>query len=53
MYAFAILLLVSAWLLALHVLNSPFLALDFEITVVYMPTAIAGIIMLYYVVRHR
>ncbi len=47
LYAFGILLLVSLWLLALRLFNSAFLALDFEVTLVYLPTVLAGIIALY------
>lgn len=47
LYAFVILLLVSFWLLAMRILNSAFLALDFEVTLVYLPTVLAGIIALY------
>jgi hypothetical protein len=43
-YAFIILLIVSVCMLALRLMNSPFLALDFEVTLVYLPTALAGII---------
>ncbi len=47
LYAFGILLLVSLWLLALRLFNSAFLAFDFEVALVYFPTALAGIIALY------
>jgi len=43
-YAFAILLLVSAWMLIMRLMHNPFLALDFEVSLVYLPTALAGII---------
>ena len=46
LYAFMILLLVSLWMLALRLTNNPFLALDFELCLVYLPTALAGIIVL-------
>jgi TRAP-type C4-dicarboxylate transport system permease small subunit len=45
-YAFVILLLVSAWMLTMRLLNNPFLALDFEVSLVYLPTALAGIIVI-------
>jgi TRAP-type C4-dicarboxylate transport system permease small subunit len=44
LYAFAILLLVSAWMLTMRLMSNPFLALDFEVSLVYLPTALAGII---------
>lgn len=47
LYAFGILLLVSLWIFSMRVLNSAFLALDFEVAIVYLPTALAGIIALY------
>jgi hypothetical protein len=43
-YAFAILLLVSFWMLTLRIMNNAFLALDFEVTLVYFPTALAGVV---------
>jgi TRAP-type C4-dicarboxylate transport system permease small subunit len=43
-YAFVILLLVSAWMLTMRLMNNPFLALDFEVCLVYLPTALAGMI---------
>jgi TRAP-type C4-dicarboxylate transport system permease small subunit len=46
-YAFLILLLVSAWTLLMRVMKSPFLMLDFEVSVVYLPTALAGILTTY------
>jgi hypothetical protein len=47
LFAFMILVLVSLWLLVLRLFNSAFLALDFEVTLVYFPTALAGVIALY------
>jgi TRAP-type C4-dicarboxylate transport system permease small subunit len=44
-YAFVILVLVSAWMLTMRLMNNPFLALDFEVCLVYLPTALAGIIL--------
>ncbi len=46
-YAFVVLLLVSLWILAMRLFNSAFLALDFEVTLVYFPTVLAGVITLY------
>jgi predicted tellurium resistance membrane protein TerC len=45
-YAFIILLLVSLWMLTMRLLNSPFLAPDFELSLVYVPTVLAGIIVI-------
>ncbi len=50
-YAFVILLLVSSWILVMRLSNNPFLAQDFEITVVYLPTVLAGIIVLSLLVK--
>lgn len=47
LYVFVILLLVSFWLLVLRLLNLSFLVLDFELVVVYIPTILAGIIVVY------
>lgn len=47
LYAFVILLLVSLWMLTMRLMNSPFLALDFEAALVYLPTILAGIIAFY------
>jgi TRAP-type C4-dicarboxylate transport system permease small subunit len=52
-YAFAILLLVSIWMLFMRFFNNPFLAEDFEVTVVYLPTVVAGIIAAYITLRSR
>lgn len=46
-YAFLILLLVSGWTLLMHVMKSPFLMLDFEVSIVYLPTVLAGILTAY------
>ena len=46
-YAFAILLLVSIWMLAMRLMNSSFLPLDFEASLVYLPTVLAGGIVIY------
>jgi len=52
-YAFVILLLVSLWMLTLRLMNTPFLALDFEVSLVYLPTILAGIIDLQITRKHR
>lgn len=46
-YAFVVLLLVSVWMLTTRLLQSSFLALDFEIALIYLPTVLAGIIAVY------
>ena len=46
-YAFLILVLVSISMLTLRLMNLAFLAIDFEVTLVYLPTALAGGIVLY------
>ena len=45
-YAFIILLLVSLWVLTMHLTNRQFLASELEVSVIYIPTALAGIIVL-------
>ena len=45
--AFVILILVSLWMLTMRLSNDPFLALEFEVTLVYLPTVLGGIIALY------
>jgi len=52
-YASVVLLLVSLWILSMRILNSAFLALDFEISVVYLPTVIAMIVAMYLTVKRR
>jgi len=51
-YAFLILLLVSLWALTMRLIKNPFLALDFEVSLVYLPTVLAGIIV-FQVARKR
>lgn len=46
LYVFVILLLVSFSIFSVRMLNIPFLMLDFEVVVVYVPTILAGIILL-------
>lgn len=43
-YAFLILLLASLCMLTMRLMNTPILALDFEVALVYLPTALAGLI---------
>jgi hypothetical protein len=38
---------VSAWMFALQLTGNEFLAFDFQVTVVYLPTLVAGIIATY------
>lgn len=52
-FAFIILLAVSLWMLTMRLLNDAFLALDFEVTIVYLPTVLAGVITLYLSTRTR
>ena len=51
-YGFLILLVVSLCTLTMRLMNSPFLALDFEVSLVYLPTVLAGIIV-FQVARKR
>ncbi|MGA3109361.1 MAG: hypothetical protein ABSD99_07870 [Candidatus Bathyarchaeia archaeon] len=46
-YAFIILILVSIWMLLMRLMNSSFIPLDFEISLVYLPTVLSGIIAFY------
>jgi len=43
-YAFLILLVASLWMLTMRLINTSFLALDFEVALIYVPTILAGII---------
>jgi TRAP-type C4-dicarboxylate transport system permease small subunit len=52
-FAFLILLLVSIWMLAMRILNTAFLALDFEVSLIYLPTVLAGLIALYLSLRTK
>ena len=52
-YAFVILLIVSLSILTLRLLGNPFLAADFEIVVVYSPTALAGFAAIYSTIAPR
>jgi TRAP-type C4-dicarboxylate transport system permease small subunit len=52
-FAFLILLAVSSLILAMRVMKSAFLALDFEVMIVYLPTALAGAIALYLFLRTK
>jgi TRAP-type C4-dicarboxylate transport system permease small subunit len=51
-YAFAVLLIVSACMIILRVMSNPFLALDFEVSLVYLPTVLAGAIVLHLTRKH-
>ena len=53
LFAFLILLLVSLWILTMRLMNAAFLALDFEVTIVYLPTVLAGMIVLYLFLRTK
>jgi uncharacterized membrane protein YhdT len=46
-YSFAILLLASLAMLALRLLGRAFLALEFEIALIYFPTLLSGVIAAY------
>jgi hypothetical protein len=48
-YAFVILALASLAMLALRLSGKEFLVLEFEITLIYFPTMLAGIIAAYYI----
>ena len=43
-YAFVILVIVSLSVLILRIMNQSFLSLDFEISLFYLPTVLAGIV---------
>lgn len=49
--AFVILLLVSIWMLSMRIMNSAFLMLDFEVTIVYLPTVLAAVVVAYLSLR--
>jgi hypothetical protein len=53
LYAFAIMLIVSIATLGTRFLLGPFLATDFEIVVIYLPTVLAGLITFYLRVKFR
>ena len=53
LFAFLILLVVSVSILTMRLLQSAFLAIDFEVMIVYLPTALAGIITLYFFIRPK
>ncbi len=50
-YAFAILVLVSIWMVGMRLSGNAFLAPDFEATVIYLPTVVAGIVAGYIALR--
>lgn len=37
----------------MRILSIPFLALDFEIALIYLPTILAGVIVAFYAVKRR
>lgn len=49
--ALVILLLVSLWMLTMRFMNSAFLMLDFEVSIVYFPTVLAALVVLYLSLR--
>ena len=49
--ALVILLLVSLWMLTMRFMNSAFLMLDFEVSIVYFPTILAALVVLYLSLR--
>jgi len=53
LYAFIILLIVSLATLGIRFLLGPFLATDFEIVVIYLPTILAGLVTFYIRVKTR
>ena len=46
-YSCLVLVTVAFLILVTRLLGEPFLAFDFEVTVVYLPTVLAGVIVLY------
>jgi len=50
-YAFVILLIISAAMLALRLAGKEFLILDFEVALIYFPTILAGIAAAYVTVK--
>ncbi|HUK29167.1 MAG TPA: hypothetical protein VLV31_12150 [Candidatus Acidoferrales bacterium] len=50
-YAFVILLLVSVWMLTMRLLNQQFLSSEFEFPIIYLPTLLAGIVVVYLTVK--
>ena len=53
LYAFIILGLVSAWMLTMRLLNMQFLTPEFEVSLIYLPTTLAGIIVAYLTLKSR
>jgi TRAP-type C4-dicarboxylate transport system permease small subunit len=53
LYAFLILALVSAWMIVMRLLNTPFLQPEFEIALIYLPTVLAGVIVTYLTIQSR
>jgi TRAP-type C4-dicarboxylate transport system permease small subunit len=52
-FAFLILMLVSFWMLTTRLLNSAFLSLEMEASLIYLPTALAGGIALYLTIKKK
>ena len=52
-YAFVILLLVSAWMLTMRLLNMQFLSTEFEFPIIYLPTVLAGLVVVYLTTKYR
>jgi hypothetical protein len=52
-HAFIILFIVSVLILTARLLGKQFLATDFEVVVVYFPTALAGLAALYVTMKSR
>jgi len=50
-YAFLILLIISATMLATRLMGKEFLVLDFEIALIYFPTVLAGITAAYVTIK--
>jgi hypothetical protein len=50
-YAFLILLIISAAMLATRLMGREFLVLDFEVALIYFPTVLAGIAATYISIR--
>jgi uncharacterized membrane protein len=52
-YAFVILVLASASMIVMRLLNMPFLQPEFEIALIYLPTVLAGVIVTYLTMQSR
>lgn len=49
--ALVILLVVSLWMLTMRIMNSAFLMLDFEVSIIYFPTVLAALVVVYISLR--